>query len=87
MNTSIRRLYWALAAGFAALALMLGYWQVVAAPALDDRADNPQAIQRERQIDRGRILACHTLEGLRQLTGRHYLEDIFVSLVRGGADP
>lgn len=58
MNTSIRRLYWALAAGFAALALMLGYWQVIAAPALDDRADNPQAIQRERQIDRGRILSA-----------------------------
>jgi sodium transport system ATP-binding protein len=38
-------------------------------------------------IDHGRILACDTLEGLRRLTGRHYLEDIFVALVRGGADP
>jgi sodium transport system ATP-binding protein len=36
-------------------------------------------------IDHGRILACDTLEGLRALTGRHYLEDIFVALVRGGA--
>jgi len=29
-------------------------------------------------IQRGRILACDTLEGLRATTGRHYLEDIFV---------
>ncbi len=32
-------------------------------------------------IHRGQILACDTLEGLRSATGRHYLEDIFVSLV------
>jgi peptidoglycan glycosyltransferase len=58
VNSSLRHLYWVLAAGFGALILMLGYWQVVAAPSLDDRADNPQAIQRERQIDRGRILSA-----------------------------
>lgn len=29
----------------------------------------------------GRVLACDTLEGLRQSTGRHYLEDIFVYFV------
>lgn len=58
MNSSIRRLYWTLAIGFVALTLMLGYWQVVAAPGLDDRADNPQAIQREREVDRGRILSA-----------------------------
>lgn len=34
-------------------------------------------------IHRGRILACDTLEGLRRLTERHYLEDIFVALVGG----
>lgn len=35
-------------------------------------------------LHRGRILACDTLEGLRQLTGEHYLEEIFVHLVEGG---
>ncbi len=33
-------------------------------------------------IHRGRIHACDTLEGLRRATGRRYLEDIFVHLVR-----
>jgi sodium transport system ATP-binding protein len=34
-------------------------------------------------IHNGKILACDTLEGLRQITGVHYLEDIFVHYVRG----
>jgi len=34
-------------------------------------------------IHNGLILACSTLEGLRQATGAHYLEDIFVHYVRG----
>jgi sodium transport system ATP-binding protein len=34
-------------------------------------------------IHNGRILACGTLENLRQQTGAHYLEDIFVHYVRG----
>ena len=34
-------------------------------------------------IHDGKILACDTLEGLRQGTGVHYLEDIFVHYVRG----
>lgn len=44
----------------------------------------------ERLCDRiaiihgGRILACDTLEGLRQTTGQRYLEDIFVSYVKAG---
>lgn len=29
-------------------------------------------------IHRGKIYACNTLEGLREVTGKHYLEDIFV---------
>ena len=43
----------------------------------------------ERLCDRiavvhsGKILACNTLEGLREATGKHYLEDIFVHMVRG----
>lgn len=35
-------------------------------------------------IHRGRILACDTLESLRQSTGHHYLEDIFVHLLERG---
>ena len=34
-------------------------------------------------IHDGRILACNTLDGLRSITGAHYLEDIFVHFVRG----
>ena len=34
-------------------------------------------------LHKGRILACGTLDELRQLTGVHYLEDIFVHYVRG----
>ena len=35
-------------------------------------------------IDKGKILACDTLEGLREATGCHYLEDVFVHYVRDG---
>lgn len=55
MNRSIRRLFLVLAGGFGVLALMLGYWQVVAASDLADRTGNPQTAQRELRIDRGRI--------------------------------
>ncbi|MGD0101209.1 MAG: ABC transporter ATP-binding protein [Acidobacteriota bacterium] len=34
-------------------------------------------------LHNGRILACGTLDELRQLTGVHYLEDIFVHYVKG----
>lgn len=36
-------------------------------------------------IHDGRILACDTLEALRQATGAHYLEDIFVHYVKAPA--
>ena len=36
-------------------------------------------------IHGGRILACNTLDGLREATGQHYLEDIFVHFVKGHA--
>jgi peptidoglycan glycosyltransferase len=55
VNRSIRRIYMASSAAFIALIVLLGYWQVVAASDLNDRADNPQAAQRERLVDRGRI--------------------------------
>jgi sodium transport system ATP-binding protein len=34
-------------------------------------------------INNGKILACDTLDNLRQATGAHYLEDIFVYYVKG----
>ena len=34
-------------------------------------------------INRGRILTCDTLDGLREATGCHYLEDAFVHYVKG----
>jgi sodium transport system ATP-binding protein len=36
-------------------------------------------------IHAGRILACDDLAGLRETSGQHYLEDIFVHLVKGHA--
>jgi sodium transport system ATP-binding protein len=36
-------------------------------------------------IHGGKILACNTLDGLRESTGQHYLEDIFVHYVKGQA--
>jgi sodium transport system ATP-binding protein len=35
-------------------------------------------------LHQGRILVCDTLAALRQATGLHYLEDIFVRYVQGG---
>lgn len=58
MNTSIRRLFAVLAGGFLLLGLVLGYWQVVAADGLADRADNRQAQHRDQTVDRGRILTA-----------------------------
>jgi len=36
-------------------------------------------------IQGGRILACNTLEGLREATGLRYLEDIFIHYARPAA--
>jgi sodium transport system ATP-binding protein len=37
-------------------------------------------------IHRGKIHACDTLAGLRDSTGQHYLEDIFVHVVQDSAN-
>lgn len=58
MNRSLRRLYLACAGGFALLILMLGYWQVIAAGGLNDRPGNPYTAERERLVDRGRIVSA-----------------------------
>jgi sodium transport system ATP-binding protein len=36
-------------------------------------------------VHSGKILACDTLQGLRETTGQHYLEDIFVRYVKGSS--
>lgn len=58
MNRSIQRLFLVLVGGFTLLVGMLGWWQVVHAGELRDRQGNPQAIQAERLIDRGRIVSA-----------------------------
>ncbi|MBI2684343.1 MAG: penicillin-binding protein 2 [Actinobacteria bacterium] len=57
MNRSLGRLYLVLAGAFVAVIVMLGYWQIVAAPSLNDRGGNPRAAQRELLVDRGRIVS------------------------------
>ena len=61
MNRSIRFLYMALAAGFGLLVLMLGYWQVVVAGELVERADNPYQLQKQRLVNRGRIISADSV--------------------------
>jgi peptidoglycan glycosyltransferase len=58
VNRSIKSLYLALAGGFVLLFVMLGYWQVVAAGGLNERADNPYHFEKQRLVDRGRIISA-----------------------------
>ncbi|MSO43703.1 MAG: hypothetical protein EXQ74_00075 [Thermoleophilia bacterium] len=58
MNRSIRTLYLSLACGFAGIIVALGYWQVIAAPGLDERADNPYHYEMQRLVNRGRIVSA-----------------------------
>lgn len=55
MITSIRRLALATAITFMTLAATLGYWQLVRAPQLVQRDDNPRLVLAERAIVRGSI--------------------------------
>jgi len=41
---------------FAAIALALGYWSIVAAPGMLERKDNPRLVEAEEAIQRGMIL-------------------------------
>ncbi len=81
MNRSIRRLYLTLAGGFGLLVLMLGWWQVVAADGLKDRADNQQSIQAEKLIDRGRILTADgtilAYSRARRVNGQRLFERVY----------
>ncbi|MGQ9501056.1 MAG: penicillin-binding transpeptidase domain-containing protein [Anaerolineae bacterium] len=91
MIPSMTRLMRALLIGFAAVALALSYWQVIRAPQLVARADNPRRILAERQVQRGRlldregmVLAYSTPEhypGNRVVFRRHYPESAVAHLV------
>ena len=58
MNRSIRHLYLAVVCGFALLAGFLGWWQVLAADNLEAKRGNPYVAEKERRIDRGRIISA-----------------------------
>ncbi len=59
MEICIRRLAAASAAMFIALAVTLGYWQIVRAPGLIERDDNPRRVLAEQAIVRGTIFDRH----------------------------
>ncbi len=81
MDRSIRRLYLTMAGGFVALTVLLGYWQVVAAGGLSNRAGNQQTLQRERLVDRGRVLTADgkvlAASRARRIEGQRVFERIY----------
>jgi peptidoglycan glycosyltransferase len=56
MTAHLNRLTILLGAGFLAVALATGYWQVIRGEALIQRGDNPRRILVERRVPRGLIL-------------------------------
>ncbi len=58
MNRSIHRVYMVILVAFALLAVFLAWWQVVRAGSLARREDNPYLYERERMVDRGRIITA-----------------------------
>ena len=60
---------------------MLGWWQVVAADGLKDRAGNQQTVQAEKLIDRGRILTADgtvlASSRARRVNGQHVFERVY----------
>ena len=56
MNQTIHRLATFFLLGFLVVAFALAYWQLVRAPDLWGREDNPRHLEMERRIQRGRIL-------------------------------
>jgi cell division protein FtsI/penicillin-binding protein 2 len=56
MVANIRRLAHVLVAGFVLAGLSLMYWQLIRAPQLVAREDNPRRVQAELQVRRGRLL-------------------------------
>ncbi len=56
MTRNIQRLAQSIFLGFALIAVSLLYWQVVRAPELAARDDNPRLVQAELRLRRGRLL-------------------------------
>jgi peptidoglycan glycosyltransferase len=56
MTRNIQRLAQSIFLGFALIAVSLLYWQVVRAPELAARDDNPRLVQTELRLRRGRLL-------------------------------
>jgi penicillin-binding protein A len=96
VNRNIRLLYLSLAAGFGVLVLMLGYWQVIAAGDLVERAGNPYQMERQRLVDRGRIVSADKIvlaesitnrQGGKKYFTRRYPQDALAAQVVGYATP
>lgn len=77
MNRSLRRIYMGLVAGFGAVIVMLGYWQVVAAGDLSARADNPRVVQRQLLVDRGTITTADGVVVARSRPARERGQKVF----------
>ena len=84
MNRSLRRLYGAAVVAFGLLILMLGYWQVVDAPSLNDRPGNPLTAQRERLVDRGRIISADGVLLARSARSREQGQTVFTRVYPNG---
>jgi cell division protein FtsI/penicillin-binding protein 2 len=56
MANNIERLARVLTAGFVVVAVALAYWQLVRAPELVAREDNPRLVRAEWRVQRGRLL-------------------------------
>lgn len=59
MTNNIQRLAQSIFIGFALVAASLLYWQVIRAPELATRDDNPRLVQAELRLRRGRLLDRH----------------------------
>ena len=55
MTRQINRLTIFFAVGFVVVALATGYWQIVRADGLIERADNPRRVLIERRVPRGAL--------------------------------
>jgi penicillin-binding protein A len=85
VNRSIRRLYLSTAVGFVLLIALLGWWQVVRANSLGQEPNNPQTVQRDRLVDRGRIISADGVVLARSRKARVQGRDVFVRVYPHGS--
>jgi penicillin-binding protein A len=85
VNRSIRRLYLSTAVGFVLLIALLGWWQVVRADSLGQEPNNPQTVQRDRLVDRGRIISADGVVLARSRKTRRQGRDVFVRVYPHGS--